>query len=105
MEHRAAAVARESVTRAPHHVDVAGPLRDAFIEDAQALVEQWIEAALEDLRVRMCAQHDAELRSLVPQQRERFRIVLPGAVTFLVLVIALAALLTETPRRIHRDVG
>src|SRR6187399_2031031 len=53
VEHGSAAITRESITHAPDDVDVAGPLRDTLLEDAQSLVQQGIDAALEDLLVGM----------------------------------------------------
>src|SRR5262249_8219416 len=49
VEHRAAAPHRPAVAVDPDHVDVAGPIGEALLEDARALVDHRIDHALEDL--------------------------------------------------------
>ena len=105
VEHRPAAITRESITRAPHHVDVAGALRDAFFEDADPLVEQREDAALEDF-LRRCAgaarwPSSAARRARMPL---RFRIVMARAIALLVAIEPLAGLLPQPPGGVQRRV-
>ena len=64
VEHRAAAGAREAVAIAPDHVDVGRAARDALVEDPRALVDERVDAALDDLAIRDRALGDAEPRGL-----------------------------------------
>src|SRR5262245_41832366 len=80
VEHRTAAIAREAVAGAPDHVDVAGALCDAFLEDAQPLVQQREDAAFLDFLVGMQALLDAELGGTLLQDLDGLRIVMPRAI-------------------------
>ena len=66
IEHRAAAIAREAIARRPDHIDVGRAQRDALLQNAEALVEQRIQAALDDLLL-ACA------RAAAPAARGRAR--------------------------------
>ena len=56
VEHRSAAMQRKAVAGQVDHVDIGRALRDAFVEDARAFVDQREDAALDDLvRRRSCA--------------------------------------------------
>src|SRR5688572_18611112 len=102
IEHGPAAIARESITRAPDHVDVAGALRDALVENPDALVQQRVQAALEDFLVRVRARRDAELRAAAREDDQRLGIVVPRAIALLVPIEALAVLLAQPPGRMQR---
>src|SRR5690606_485239 len=75
VEHRTAAIARKAVARRPDDVDVARPQRDAFAEDAEALVHQRIQAALEDLLVAVLVLGNAELLRARAQDLDRLGVV------------------------------
>ena len=55
VEHRTAAVGGEAVAVQIHDVDVGAALRDALLDDAGALVDERVDAALDDLLVADCA--------------------------------------------------
>src|SRR5262249_15460450 len=61
VEHGTATIAREAVAVQIGHVDIAGPQRDALIEDARALVDEGPQAALQDLVVADLPPLDAAL--------------------------------------------
>src|SRR5438105_11619411 len=103
MEHRPAAIAREAVTRGPDDVDVARSHGDAFLENAQAFVDERIQAALEDLLLAVPALRHVELARARAKDLDRLWIV--DAIAAFVAVIALAILLAKTPRFVQREVG
>src|SRR3954449_12820621 len=89
VEHRAATITREAIAHAPHHVDIAGTLRDALVQYADALVQQGKEAALEDFPVGMRSRADGEFCGTPREYRDRFGIIMARAITLLVAVEAL----------------
>src|SRR5690606_26378160 len=103
VEHRTAAIARKAVARRPDDVDVARPQRDAFAEDAEALVHQRIQAALEDLLVAVLVLGNAELLRARAQDLDRLGVV--DALATLVAVVALSGLLAQAPGVVQREVG
>src|SRR6187431_2216965 len=75
VEHRAATGARETIAIAPDHVDVGRAARDALVEDPRSLVDQRVDAALDDLGIGKRTLGDAEPRGLRLDQRGDLRIV------------------------------
>src|SRR5690606_4891990 len=61
IEQGAAAEAREAITSVPHDVDVGRSHRDAFLQDANAFVDQRQRATFDDLFVRVLALFHTEL--------------------------------------------
>src|SRR5688572_31679874 len=59
--HRPAAVHREAVAREVDHVHVRGALRDALLHDLRALVDQRVDAALDDFLVADLPSGNADL--------------------------------------------
>src|SRR6185369_9380533 len=90
-EHRAAAVIGEAVAMDIDDVDVAGPLRDAFIEDPRALVDHPAENPPQDLLVGDRLPCDAQLGR--NRRDEGFGLRIGNRVPALVAVITASALL------------
>src|ERR1700691_6024788 len=105
MEHWTAAIAWESVARAPDNVDIAGTLRDALFEDSEALVDQRIETAFENLLLAVRLRCDLELSRAPFQDLDRLGIIVAGAIPGQVLVVALAVLLPQTSGIDQREIG
>src|SRR5262249_13405336 len=94
-EHRTAAVDRPAIAIEPDHVDVARTRRDALFEDARPLVDHRVHHALEDLVVADIAALLAELLHGLVDQLLDIGIGQRRARAPLILVVALASLLTE----------
>src|SRR5580704_2574630 len=105
MKHRTAAIARESVARAPDNIDIAGTLRDALFEDSEALVDERIQTALENLLLAMRLRCDLELPRAPFQDLDRLGIIVPGAIPGQILVVALAVFLPQTTGIDQREIG
>ena len=105
VEHRPAAIARETVTGGPHHVDVACANRHALLEDAHALVEQRIQAALDDFLRTVFALRHVQLAGAILEDGERLGVVVALAVASLVAVVTLAVLLAQATRLDQGEIG
>ena len=105
MEQRPAAMTRKTVAGGPHHVDVAGAQRNALLQDPDAFVDQRIQAPFQNFLIRVLPRGDAQPLRGRAQDRYRLRVLVPGPVTRLIAVIALAVLLPETSGRVQREVG
>ena len=101
--HRAAAPAREAVARGPDDVDVGGAHHDAFLENLEALVDERIEATLDDLFLGVRNLRDLQFAGALAQDFDRFRIVVALPVALLVFVEALAGLLAVAAVFAERD--
>src|SRR5690606_33624938 len=95
IEHRPAAEHREAVAGEVDHVDVGSPQGDAFLEDARALIDQGVDAALDDFLIGNLARGDAQLLAHFVDHAIDFRIRNGVAATRLVAVEAGAGLLAE----------
>src|SRR6187549_1154235 len=60
VEHRPAALHRKTITGEIDHIDVRRALRDAFLQDLRAFVDQRIQQAIDDLGVGNLARFDFE---------------------------------------------
>ncbi|MNF98760.1 hypothetical protein D3C84_816320 [compost metagenome] len=94
--HRPALVCRETVTVEVNQVDIVGRSRDAFLKDLRPFVDQCQQAALQNLFL-------ADLATLEPQpfadfqhQRIDQRIMFGLSTARLIVVIAVATLLTKS---------
>src|ERR1035437_6675168 len=74
IQHRAAAVRREAITKDIDDVDVRSALGNAFLQDARALVDQCKDAALHNLGAADLAWRDAVLFAIRFDQRVLRRI-------------------------------
>src|SRR5581483_5924007 len=95
VEHRPAAIQREPVAREIHHVDVRRAQRDAFFEYARALIDQRVDAALDDFLVADLARRHALLLAEVDDQLLDRRIGNRVALAGLVAIPAAAGFLPE----------
>src|SRR5258706_14088225 len=73
-EHGPAAVGRKAIAVEIHEIDVRGSLRDAVLDDACALVDQRINAALDDLLRADAARRDASLAAVLLDDGRDLRI-------------------------------
>src|SRR4026209_966752 len=92
-EHQPAAIAREAEAVEPHHVDVAGPDRLAFLEDLAGLVDGGEQQPAQDLLVRESALRETFLGRHLLDDGVSLGSDDGRAVAFLVAVPALAGLL------------
>ncbi len=93
--HRPAAPGRKSVAVNPHEIDVAGPERHAILEHPRAFVDEWIEAARNDLFRADLAARDAGGLGCVGNHLVDDRVGDGRAAAGLVSIVARAALLPE----------
>ena len=96
VEHRSAAIQRESITGQVDDVDVGCAQRDAFLDDARALVHQRIDAAVYDFAVGDLARRDSAFLAIVDDHRIDHRVGQRIATTRRILVPAHSGLLPET---------
>ena len=61
MEHGAAAITREAIAAGPNNIDIGRAQSDAFFKCPEALVDQGIDAALDDLFRAVMALRNLEL--------------------------------------------
>src|SRR5574341_2633832 len=104
IEHRPAAIGREAVAREVHHVDVGGAQRDAFLQDARALVDERVDAALDDLVIRDLARLHLDLLAIVDQELFHLGVRNGLAAAFLVAVPAASRFL-PVPALLANEVG
>src|SRR5215813_10525040 len=97
VEHGATTIAREPVAVEVRDVDVARPQRDAFLEDARALVDEGPQAALQDLVVADLPPFDPALLGAGGDERLHLGIGLGRTAARLVAVPPRARLLAEAP--------
>src|SRR6185369_554312 len=95
VEHGAAAMDGEAVAVDVDDVDIAGPEREAFLQDLGALVDEGVDAALEDLLVADRAALDAPLLGGLRDERFDLGIRHRRAAALLVAIPAGARLLAE----------
>ena len=93
--HRSAAPGRPVVAVEPDHIDVARPRRDAFLQDARALVDHRVEQPRQDLVRREAAPRHALLLRNPRDQRLDLRVALPAARALRIEIIAAPGLLAE----------
>src|SRR5262249_26083884 len=95
VKHRPAAIHGEAVAGDVDHVDVDGALRDSFLDDARAFVDEGVDTALDDLGVGNRAARDADPRGVLDDQLRHGWIRHRRPASGLVLIEARAGLLTE----------
>ena len=103
-EHQPAAIAREAEAVQPHHVDVAGAIRLALLEDPAGLVDRGEQQAAQDFLVGERALRHAHLGGDLPDDGGHLRIGMRRAVAFLVAIPAGAGLLAIAAH-LHQSIG
>src|SRR6185295_18938938 len=97
IEHGAAPMNREAVAIDVDDVDVRGAEREALLEDPRPLVDEGVDAALEDFLVGDGAALDSPLLRGLGDERLDLGIGLRRAAALLVAIPARAGLLAEAP--------
>src|SRR5581483_12096589 len=101
---RAATIARKAVAAGPDNVDVGGTLHNALFENPEAFIDERTETALDDLFLTVRELRHLQLGRTLAQNRDGLRIIVTGAVAFLIAIIALAVLLSQPPRFHQREI-